>query len=184
MAGALAVAGVVAPTTLTFVAATAGESGGLGIQSFLWGLSNARESPHAAIIIEEANLWGPTDDVAIGGSDQIERDDLVATAAASEGLTPVSLTARYERSATSVGSAKTAFVRARIPFASVGAGAVLRGGGPSARTLAISSYYNSHFGRTSDNLLPSFDFEGLQSQVRFSIRLAWALAQVGAAPTN
>ncbi len=115
---------------------------------------------------------------------RIREDDLVKAAANSEGLTPVQFNARYHSSAISVGGARTAFAAARIPFASVGAGEILRGGAPSARDLAISSYYANHFGRTSDNLLSEFDFDGLQSQVRFSIRLIWALSQVGATPTN
>lgn len=182
MAGAYTAAGISTPATLRFVASTAGESGGLGIESFLWSLAARHESPQAAIVFEEANLWGPTADISVWGDDSIETDPVIQRAANLEGLLPVPAEPKFN--VIHLGDALGALGAARVPYAAIGAGRRLPGGAPSARDLAIDAYYERHFSRTSDNMLSDFDFDGLRSQIRFAVVLAWELANLPATTSN
>ena len=180
-AEALVTARVRPARSIVFMGFAAEESGLLGSTAYAARPSIPLRRVAAVLNVDVMNLGGRTRDVAALGTDQSSLGAVFARAAAAEGL-KVSVNEDALIKGSFFRSDHFPFARAGVPALSLEPG-VDYVGKPAGYAAQVSEDYgNNRYHQPSDEILPSFDYEGAAQQLRVVLRTALAVAAAPAQP--
>ena len=180
-AEAFARSGVRTGRSLVFVGFTAEESGLLGSQAMV-GRSAIPLSRIAAILnLDVMNLYGRTKDVAAVGLDQSNLSKTFGQAAAAEGL-QVTESREALLHGAFFRSDHFPLARAGVPGLSIEDGQHYVGQPADYGKKKQEEYTEKRYHQPSDEVLPSFNYEGARQQLRVIVRTAVAVADASAQP--
>ena len=172
-----------APTgrSVVFAAFTAEESGLLGSQAFVVKPTIPISRIAAILNLDVMNLYGRTRDVSALGLDQSSLGAVFRRAAAAEGLT-VSVNHDALLKGTYFRSDHFPFARAGVPGTSMENGASFIGQPADYGEKKKDEYVEKRYHQPSDEILPSFTYDGAVQQLRVIVRTAVAVANAPAQP--
>jgi len=180
-AEAFARSGVRTGRSLVFVGFTAEESGLLGSQAMV-ARSAVPLSRIAAILnLDVMNLYGRTQDVAAVGLDQSNLSKTFGQAAAAEGL-QVTESREALLHGAFFRSDHFPLARAGIPGLSIENGQHYVGQPANYGKKKQEEYTEKRYHQPSDEVLPSFNYDGARQQLRVVVRTAVTVADVSAQP--
>jgi Zn-dependent M28 family amino/carboxypeptidase len=134
----------------------------------------------AALNLDSLNFAGLTSDVALPGAERTTLKAAGTTVAASLGLTVAAprpdLAGGYFR------SDHFSFAKAGVPSFTVGGGAAFARDGEPAKARA-DAYRKHRYHQVTDEFDPTWDFEAMAQQARFTLALGLHLANTAAMPT-
>ena len=166
--------------SIVFVGFTAEESGLLGSQALIARPAIPLKRIAAILNMDVMNLYGKTRDVSALGLDQSSLGAVFTRAAAAEGLR-----VSVNRDALIRGgyfrSDHFPFARAGIPGTSLENGLDYVGQAPGYGEEKKNEYTDKRYHQPSDEVLPSFKYDGAAQQLRVIVRTAVAVAD---APTQ
>lgn len=166
--------------SIVFVGFTAEESGLLGSQALIARPAIPLSRIAAILNMDVMNLYGKTRDVSALGLDQSSLGAVFTRAAAAEGLR-----VSVNRDALIRGgffrSDHFPFARAGIPGTSLENGLDYEGQAPGYGEEKKNEYTEKRYHQPSDEVLPSFKYDGAAQQLRVIVRTAVAVAD---APTQ
>ena len=174
-AEAFARSGVRTSRSILFIGFTAEEAGLLGSQALV-AKPTMPLSRYAAILnLDVMNLYGRTRDVSALGLDQSSLGSVFARAAAAEGLEvtvnrDALLRGSYFR------SDHFPFARAGVPGTSIENGQKYVGQPADYGQKKQEEYTEQRYHQPSDEVLPSFKYDGASQQLRVIVRTAVAVA--------
>jgi len=174
--------GVRPQRSLVFVGFTAEESGLLGSQALV-ARSPIPLSRIAAILnLDVMNLYGKTSDVSAVGLDQSSLAGVFTRAAAAEGLKVTENRDGLIRG-TFFRSDHFPLARAGIPGLSIENGQKYVGQPADYGEKKKQEYTDKRYHQPSDEVLPSFRYDGAVQQLRVIVRTALAVANAAQQPT-
>lgn len=173
-----------APTgrSVVFAAFTAEESGLLGSQAFVAKPTIPLSRIAAILNLDVMNLYGRTRDVSALGLDQSSLGPVFQKAAAAEGLT-VSVNRDALLRGSYFRSDHFPFARAGVPGTSLENGESYVGQPADYGEKKKEEYVAKRYHQPSDEILPSFSYDGALQQLRVIVRTAVAVANVPRQPT-
>lgn len=174
--------GIQTGRSLIFMAFAAEESGLLGSTAFAENPTVPLKRIAAVLNVDVMNLSGQTRDVAALGTDQSSLGGAFTRAAAAEGLR-----ATTNEDALIKGSFFRSdhfpFARAGVPALSLESGTDFVGRPRDWGQKQADEYTAKRYHQPSDQVLPSFSYDGAVQQIRVIIRTAVAVATAKAQPT-
>jgi Zn-dependent M28 family amino/carboxypeptidase len=172
-----------APTgrSIVFTAFTAEESGLLGSQAFVAKPTIPLSRIAAILNLDVMNLYGRTRDVSALGLDQSSLGTVFVRAAEAEGLTVSAnhdalLKGAYFR------SDHFPFARAGVPGTSIENGESYIGQPADYGDKRKDEYVAKRYHQPSDEILPTFSYDGAAQQLRVIVRTAVAVANAARQP--
>jgi len=180
-AEAFARSGVRTGRSLVFVGFTAEESGLLGSQAFVARSAIPLSRIAAILNLDVMNLYGRTQDVAAVGLDQSNLSKTFGQAAAAEGL-EVTESREALLHGAFFRSDHFPLARAGIPGLSIENGQHYVGQPANYGKKKQEEYTEKRYHQPSDEVLPSFNYDGARQQLRVVVRTAVTVADVSAQP--
>ncbi len=182
VAEAVSRTGVRPARSLVFVGFTAEESGLLGSQALVSRPTIPLSRMAAILNLDVVNLYGRTRDVSAVGLDQSSLAGLYTQAAKEEGLEVTTnldglLRGFFFR------SDHFPLARAGVPGLSVESGSRFVGQPPDYGEKKKDEYTEKRYHQPSDEVLPSFRYDGAVQQLRVIVRTALAVANARSQPT-
>lgn len=182
-AEAFGLTGVRPARSLLFIAFGAEESGLLGSEAFVQRPTIPRKSIVAVLNMDVMNLSGKTEDISALGLDRSSLGEVFERAAKAEQLR---VTTNYDA------LLKGSFFRSdHFPFARAGVPALSLESGttfvnrPADWGAEQQADYTAHrYHQPSDEVLPSFDYEGAVQELRVILRTALAVADAARPPAH
>ena len=174
-AEAMVAAGVKPARSILFMGFAAEESGLLGSTAFAARPTIPLRQIAAVLNVDVMNLGGRTRDVSALGTDQSSLGAVFTRAAAAEGLR-VSVNQDALVRGSFFRSDHFPFARAGVPALSLEGGEEFVGKPAGYAAQLGEDYGNRRYHQPSDEVLPSFDYEGAVQQVRVIVRTALAVA--------
>ncbi|HYF40565.1 MAG TPA: M28 family peptidase [Gemmatimonadales bacterium] len=168
--------------SLVFVGFTAEESGLLGSQAFVARPTVPLSHIAAILNLDVMNLYGRTRDVSAVGLDQSSLAGVFTRAAAAEGLKVSSNRANLLRGFF-FRSDHFPLARAGVPGLSLENGQSYVGKPADYGEKMKQEYTEKRYHQPSDEVLPSFSYDGAVQQLRVVARAAVALANAAQQPT-
>jgi Zn-dependent M28 family amino/carboxypeptidase len=168
--------------SLVFVGFTAEESGLLGSQALVARPTIPLSRIAAILNLDVVNLYGKTRDIAAVGLDQSSLAGVFTRAAAAEGLKVTSNRANLLRGFF-FRSDHFPLARAGVPGLSVENGQSFVGRPADYGERMKEEYTDKRYHQPSDEVLPSFTYDGAVQQLRVIARAAVALADAAQQPT-
>jgi Zn-dependent M28 family amino/carboxypeptidase len=182
LAEAFARSGVQPRRSLVFVGFTAEESGLLGSQALVTRPPLPLSQIAAILNLDVMNLYGKTRDISAVGLDQSSLAGVFTRAAAAEGLKVTSNRANLLRGFF-FRSDHFPLARAGVPGLSVENGQSFVGKPADYGEKMKEEYTEKRYHQPSDEVLPSFTYDGAAQQLRVVARAAVALADAARQPT-
>ena len=173
--------GVHTKRSLVFVGFTAEESGLLGSQAMVARSAIPLSRIAAILNLDVMNLNGRTQDVAAVGLDQSNLRKTFVQAAAAEGL-QVSESREALLHGAFFRSDHFPLARAGVPGLSSEDGQHYVGQAADYGKKKQEEYTEKRYHQPSDEVLPSFDYDGARQQLRVIVRTAVAVADASAQP--
>lgn len=180
-AEALVTAGARPARSIVFMGFAAEESGLLGSTAYAARPSIPLRRIAAVLNVDVMNLGGRTRDIAALGTDQSSLGAVFARAAAAEGL-KVSINEDALVRGSFFRSDHFPLARAGVPALSLEPGVDYIGKPAGYAAKLSEDYGNIRYHQPSDEVLPSFDYEGAVQQIRVIVRTALAVAAAPAQP--
>jgi Zn-dependent M28 family amino/carboxypeptidase len=180
-AEAFARSGVRTGRSLVFVGFTAEESGLLGSQALVARSAIPLSRIAAILNLDVMNLYGRTQDVAAVGLDQSNLSKTFGQAAAAEGL-EVTESREALLHGAFFRSDHFPLARAGIPGLSIENGQHYVGQPANYGKKKQEEYTEKRYHQPSDEVLPSFNYDGARQQLRVIVRTAVTVADVSAQP--
>jgi Zn-dependent M28 family amino/carboxypeptidase len=168
--------------SLIFMAFAAEESGLLGSTAFTENPTIPLKRIAAVLNVDVMNLSGRTRDVAALGVDQSSLGKLFTRAAAAEGLRVTTNEDALIRGSF-FRSDHFPFARAGIPALSLESGTDFVGRPKEWGQKQVDEYTATRYHQPSDEILPTFSYDGAVQQIRVIIRTAVAVATAKGQPT-
>jgi len=168
--------------SIVFAAFTAEESGLLGSQAFVAKPTMPLRQIAAILNLDVMNLYGRTRDVSALGLDQSSLGALFQKAAAAEGLT-VSVNHDALLKGSYFRSDHFPFARSGVPGTSIENGESYVGKPADYAEKKQDEYVAKRYHQPSDEILPSFTYDGAAQQLRVIVRTAVAVANAPNQPT-
>ena len=168
--------------SIVFAAFTAEESGLLGSQAFVAKPTIPLSQVAAILNLDVMNLYGRTRDVSALGLDQSSLGAVFQKAAAAEGLT-VSVNHDALLKGSYFRSDHFPFARAGVPGTSIENGESYIGQPADYGEKKKNEYVAKRYHQPSDEILPSFTYDGAAQQLRVIVRTAVAVANAPRQPT-
>jgi Zn-dependent M28 family amino/carboxypeptidase len=168
--------------SLVFVGFTAEESGLLGSQALVTRPTIPLSQIAAILNLDVVNLYGRTRDVSAVGLDQSSLAGVFTRAARDEGLEVTTNVDGLMRGFF-FRSDHFPLARAGIPGLSVENGQRFVGQPANYGIRVKNEYTEKRYHQPSDEVLPSFKYEGAVQQLRVIVRTALAVANAAAQPT-
>ena len=168
--------------SLIFMAFAAEESGLLGSTAFAENPTIPLKRIAAVLNVDVMNLSGRTRDVAALGVDQSSLGDLFTRAAAAEGLRVTTNEDALIRGSF-FRSDHFPFARAGVPALSLESGTDFVGRSKDWGQKQADEYTATRYHQPSDEILPTFSYDGAVQQIRVIIRTAVAAATAKGQPT-
>ncbi|MBA2627177.1 MAG: M20/M25/M40 family metallo-hydrolase [Gemmatimonadales bacterium] len=181
-AEAFAQAGRHTGRSIMFIAFAAEESGLLGSTAFAARPTVPLKRIAAVLNVDVMNMNGRTRDVAALGVDQSTIGAVLTRAAAAEGLR-VSTNRDALLKGSFFRSDHFPFVRGGVPALSIEPGTDYPGHEPGWGAKQAEEYTAKRYHQPSDEVLPSFNYEGAVQQIRTVVRVAVAIAGAPTQPT-
>ncbi|NNG16030.1 MAG: M28 family peptidase [Gemmatimonadales bacterium] len=166
--------------SVLFLALTAEEPGLLGSRAFIQSPLVPLASIAANVNIDGVNLWGPTEDIVVLGTEYSTLRSAARHAAAEEGLRLEG--DRSPEQGYLYRSDQFAFMRAGVPSVLVGHGLDFIGRMPGWGEQILAEYIRTGYHRPSDEYRADFDLRGAVQQGRAAFRLALWAANTPARP--
>jgi Zn-dependent M28 family amino/carboxypeptidase len=181
-AEAFARSGVHCGRAIVFIGFTAEEAGLLGSQALVANPIIPLSGTAAILNLDVMNLYGRTRDVSALGLDQSSLGAVFTRAAVAEGLKVTEnrqalLQGSYFR------SDHFPFARAGVPGTSIENGQLYVGQAADYGRKKQEEYTEKRYHQPSDEVLPSFSYDGAVQQLRVIVRTAFAVANTRAQPT-
>jgi len=173
--------GVHTKRSLVFVGFTAEESGLLGSQAMVARSAIPLSRIAAILNLDVMNLNGRTQDVAAVGLDQSNLRKTFVQAAAAEGL-QVSESREALLHGAFFRSDHFPLARAGVPGLSIEDGQHYVGQAADYGKKKQEEYTEKRYHQPSDEVLPSFNYDGARQQLRVIVRTAAAVADASAQP--
>jgi Zn-dependent M28 family amino/carboxypeptidase len=173
--------GVHTKRSLVFVGFTAEESGLLGSQAMVARSAIPLSRIAAILNLDVMNLNGRTQDVAAVGLDQSNLRKTFVQAAAAEGL-QVSESREALLHGAFFRSDHFPLARAGVPGLSIEDGQHYVGQAADYGKKKQEEYTEKRYHQPSDEVLPSFNYDGARQQLRVIVRTAVAVADASAQP--
>jgi Zn-dependent M28 family amino/carboxypeptidase len=173
--------GVHTKRSLVFVGFTAEESGLLGSQAMVARSAIPLSRIAAILNLDVMNLNGRTQDVAAVGLDQSNLRKTFVQAAAAEGL-QVSESRQALLHGAFFRSDHFPLARAGVPGLSIEDGQHYVGQAADYGKKKQEEYTEKRYHQPSDEVLPSFNYDGARQQLRVIVRTAVAVADASAQP--
>ncbi len=172
-----------APTgrSIVFAAFTAEESGLLGSQAFVAKPTIPLSRIAAILNLDVMNLYGRTRDVSALGLDQSSLGAVFERAAAAEGLT-VSVNHDALLKGSYFRSDHFPFARAGVPGTSLENGEAYIGQPAHYGEKKKDEYVAKRYHQPSDEILPSFSYDGAVQQLRVIVRTVVSVANAPGQP--
>ena len=167
--------------SIVFVAFTAEESGLLGSQAFVAKPTIPLRRLAAILNLDVMNLYGRTRDVSALGLDQSSLGPVFQKAATTEGLT-VSVNHDALLKGSYFRSDHFPFALAGVPGTSLQNGESYIGQPADYGQKKKDEYVAKRYHQPSDEVLPSFTYDGAAQQLRVIVRTAVAVANAPAQP--
>ena len=180
-AEAFARSGVRTGRSLVFVGFTAEESGLLGSQALVARSAIPLSRIAAILNLDVMNLYGRTQDVAAVGLDQSNLSKTFGQAAAAEGL-QVTESREALLHGAFFRSDHFPLARAGIPGLSIENGQHYVGQPANYGKKKQEEYTEKRYHQPSDEVLPSFNYDGARQQLRVIVRTAVTVADASAQP--
>ncbi len=180
-AEAFARSGVHTKRSLVFVGFTAEESGLLGSQAMVARSAIPLSRIAAILNLDVMNLNGRTQDVAAVGLDQSNLRKTFVQAAAAEGL-QVTESREALLHGAFFRSDHFPLARAGVPGLSIEDGQHYVGQAADYGKKKQEEYTQKRYHQPSDEVLPSFNYDGARQQLRVIVRTAVAVADASAQP--
>ncbi|HVQ47317.1 MAG TPA: M20/M25/M40 family metallo-hydrolase [Gemmatimonadales bacterium] len=180
-AEAFARSGVRTKRSLVFVGFTAEESGLLGSQAMVARSAIPLSRIAAILNLDVMNLNGRTQDVAAVGLDQSNLRKTFVQAAAAEGL-QVTESREALLHGAFFRSDHFPLARAGVPGLSIEDGQHYVGQAADYGKKKQEEYTQKRYHQPSDEVLPSFNYDGARQQLRVIVRTAVAVADASAQP--
>jgi Zn-dependent M28 family amino/carboxypeptidase len=174
--------GVRAGRSIVFVGFTAEESGLLGSQALVARPTIPLSRIAAILNLDVMNLYGRTRDVSALGLDQSSLGKVFQSAAAAEGLQVTTNQDALIRGAY-FRSDHFPLARAGIPGTSIENGQNYMGRPAGYGEQMKNDYIDKRYHQPSDEVLPSFRYDGAVQQLRVIVRTAVAVANAPSQPT-
>lgn len=174
--------GVRPQRSLVFVGFTAEESGLLGSQALVTRPTIPLSQIAAILNLDVINLYGRTRDISAVGLDQSSLGRVFTRAAAAEGLKVTTNRANLLRGFF-FRSDHFPLARAGVPGLSVENGESFVGQPADYGEKKKEEYTDKRYHQPSDEVLPSFRYDGAAQQLRVVARAALAVADAAAPPT-
>ncbi|HTM01226.1 MAG TPA: M20/M25/M40 family metallo-hydrolase [Candidatus Omnitrophota bacterium] len=168
--------------SVVFMAFAAEESGLLGSTAFTENPTIPLKRIAAVLNVDVMNLSGRTRDVAALGVDQSSLGKLFTRAAAAEGLRVTTNEDALIRGSF-FRSDHFPFARAGIPALSLESGTDFVGRPKEWGQKQVDEYTATRYHQPSDEILPTFSYDGAVQQIRVIIRTAVAVATAKGQPT-
>ena len=181
-AAAFTRSGVRTGRSIVFAAFTAEESGLLGSQAFVAQPTIPLNRIAAILNLDVMNLYGRTRDVSALGLDQSSLGAVFQKAAAAEGLR-VSVNRDALLKGSYFRSDHFPFARAGVPGTSLENGESFVGQPAGYGEKKKDEYVAERYHQPSDEVLPSFRYDGATQQLRVIVRTAVAAASAPDQPT-
>jgi Zn-dependent M28 family amino/carboxypeptidase len=182
VAEAFARSGVRTGRSLIFVGFTAEESGLLGSQALVARPPIPLSRIAAILNLDVLNLYGRTRDVSAVGLDQSNLSRTFDKAAAAEGL-QVTVSREALLHGAFFRSDHFPFARAGVPGLSIENGQHYVGKPADYGQKMQNEYTEKRYHQPSDEVLPSFRYDGAAQQLRVIVRTAIAVADAASQPT-
>jgi Zn-dependent M28 family amino/carboxypeptidase len=181
-AEAFARSGVRTARSIVFIGFAAEEAGLLGSQSLVTNPPFPLRDMAAMINLDELNLFGRTRDVAALGLDQSSMGKLFGQGAAAEGLRvtvnqEALIQGQYFR------SDHFSLARAGVPSIFLQSGLDFVGHPANWGQEQWEEYTAKRYHQPSDNVLPSFNYDGAVQQLRVTVRTAVLAANAATQPS-
>lgn len=167
--------------SIVFAAFTAEESGLLGSQAFVAKPTIPLSRVAAILNLDMMNLYGRTRDVSALGLDQSSLGPVFRKAATAEGLT-VSVNHDALLKGSYFRSDHFPFARAGVPGTSMENGESYIGQSADYGEEKKEEYVAKRYHQPSDEILPSFLYDGAAQQLRVIVRTAVAVANAPGQP--
>jgi Zn-dependent M28 family amino/carboxypeptidase len=167
--------------SIVFVGFAAEESGLLGSQALVARPPFPLKDLAAVLNLDGMNLDGRTTDVGALGTDQSSLGTVFRNAAAAEGLR-VSLDPDALKRGYFFRSDHFPFARAGVPGLSLQSGISFVGKPASYAQERKDEYIANRYHQPGDNVLPSFNYDGVVQQLRVIVRTAVSVANAPAQP--
>jgi Zn-dependent M28 family amino/carboxypeptidase len=174
--------GVRTGRSLVFMGFTAEESGLLGSQAMVARSAIPLSRIAAILNLDVMNLYGRTQDVAAVGLDQSNLSQTFGQAAAAEGL-QVTESREALLHGAFFRSDHFPLARAGIPGLSIENGQHYVGQPTDYGKKKQEEYTEKRYHQPSDEVLPSFNYDGARQQLRVIVRTAVTVADASAQPT-
>jgi Zn-dependent M28 family amino/carboxypeptidase len=174
--------GVRTGRSLVFAGFTAEESGLLGSQALVARPAIPLNRVAAILNLDVVNLYGRTRDVSAVGLDQSSLSTTFGQAAAAEGL-KVTVSREALLHGAFFRSDHFPFARAGVPGLSIQDGQHFVGQPADYAANIQKDYTEKRYHQPSDEVLPSFRYDGVAQQLRVIVRTAVALADATKQPT-
>jgi Zn-dependent M28 family amino/carboxypeptidase len=174
--------GVRTGRSLVFMGFTAEESGLLGSQAMVARSAIPLSRIAAILNLDVMNLYGRTQDVAAVGLDQSNLSKTFGQAAAAEGL-QVTESREALLHGAFFRSDHFPLARAGIPGLSIENGQHYVGQPTDYGKKKQEEYTEKRYHQPSDEVLPSFNYDGARQQLRVIVRTAVTVADASAQPT-
>ena len=181
-AEAMVTAAVKPGRSILFMGFAAEESGLLGSTAFAARPTTPLRQIAAVLNVDVMNLGGRTRDVSALGTDQSSLGAVFTRAAAAEGLR-VSVNQDALVRGSFFRSDHFPFARAGVPALSLEGGEEFVGKPAGYAAQLGEDYGNRRYHQPSDEVLPSFDYDGAVQQVRVIVRTALAVAAAPGQPS-
>jgi Zn-dependent M28 family amino/carboxypeptidase len=165
-----------------FMGFTAEESGLLGSQAMVARSAIPLSRIAAILNLDVMNLYGRTQDVAAVGLDQSNLSQTFGQAAAAEGL-QVTESREGLLHGAFFRSDHFPLARAGIPGLSIENGQHYVGQPTDYGKKKQEEYTEKRYHQPSDEVLPSFNYDGARQQLRVIVRTAVTVADASAQPT-
>ncbi len=166
--------------SILFLSTTAEEAGMLGSTYYARHPLLPIDRTVAALNVDGANVWGETDDVSAFGADRSTLGAVLEKQA-----TEMHMRVAPERAPEQglfFRSDQFPFARAGVPALAIVHGLVFRGRPPGWGRDKLRLYDAERYHRPSDEMDPSFTFEGAVQQARLSARVGFDIAEARTRP--
>ena len=174
--------GIHAGRSIVFVGFTAEEAGLLGSQALVAKPTIPLSRTAAILNLDVMNMYGRTRDASALGLDQSSLGPVFTRAAAAEGL-KVTINHKALLQGSYFRSDHFPFARAGVPGTSIENGTQYVGQPADYGSKMQDDYTEKRYHQPSDEVLPSFKYDGAAQQLRVVVRTAVAVANTRNQPT-
>jgi Zn-dependent M28 family amino/carboxypeptidase len=174
--------GVHTGRSIVFVGFTAEEAGLLGSQALVAKPTIPLSRTAAILNLDVMNMYGRTRDASALGLDQSSLGPVFTRAAAAEGL-KVTINHKALLQGSYFRSDHFPFARAGVPGTSIENGTQYVGQPADYGSKMQDDYTEKRYHQPSDEVLPSFKYDGAAQQLRVVVRTAVAVANTKGQPT-